>query len=61
MPNMDGLEAARRALALVAECRMVMLTTFDLDQYVYAARGWRQRLPLQGRHLRVPGHRYSPG
>ncbi|GAA2309339.1 response regulator transcription factor [Glycomyces scopariae] len=37
MPNMDGLEAARRILALAPACRVVMLTTFDLDRYVYAA------------------------
>ncbi|MFJ3857467.1 response regulator [Streptomyces sp. NPDC090085] len=37
MPNMDGLEAARRILAESPECRVIMLTTFDLDQYVYAA------------------------
>ncbi|RVU28463.1 response regulator transcription factor [Streptomyces antnestii] len=37
MPNMDGLEAARQVLALDPACRVVMLTTFDLDRYVYAA------------------------
>ncbi|MGW0394679.1 response regulator [Streptomyces sp. NPDC003042] len=37
MPNMDGLEAARRILAALPACRVIMLTTFDLDQYVYAA------------------------
>lgn len=37
MPGTDGLEAARRILALVPGCRVVMLTTFDLDHYVYAA------------------------
>ncbi|MEU0565568.1 response regulator transcription factor [Nonomuraea sp. NPDC005983] len=37
MPNMDGLEAARRILAEVPDCRVLMLTTFDLDHYVYAA------------------------
>ncbi|MBT2404235.1 MULTISPECIES: response regulator transcription factor [unclassified Streptomyces] len=37
MPNMDGLEAARRILAENPHCRVIMLTTFDLDQYVYAA------------------------
>jgi DNA-binding NarL/FixJ family response regulator len=37
MPNMDGLEAARRILELAPGCRVIMLTTFDLDQYVYAA------------------------
>jgi len=38
MPRMDGLEATRRILADgLSGCRIVMLTTFDLDEYVYAA------------------------
>ncbi|WP_215457484.1 response regulator transcription factor [Streptomyces sp. ATCC 21386] len=37
MPIMDGLEATRRILAANPECRVLMLTTFDLDRYVYAA------------------------
>ena len=39
MPEMDGLEATRRITAARAGCssRIIMLTTFDLDQYVYAA------------------------
>ncbi|MFI0815827.1 response regulator [Streptomyces sp. NPDC021098] len=37
MPNLDGLEAAKRVLRLLPECRVLMLTTFDLDRYVYAA------------------------
>ncbi|MDP4502817.1 response regulator [Nonomuraea turcica] len=37
MPHMDGLEAARRVLAHSPRCRVIMLTTFDLDRYVYAA------------------------
>jgi DNA-binding NarL/FixJ family response regulator len=39
MPTMDGLEATRRILAgqQTGDCRIIMLTTFDLDQYVYAA------------------------
>ena len=38
MPKLDGLEAARRILDSGLDgCRIVMLTTFDLDEYVYAA------------------------
>lgn len=37
MPNMDGLEAARLILRQAPECRVLMLTTFDLDRYVYEA------------------------
>jgi DNA-binding NarL/FixJ family response regulator len=39
MPEMDGLEATRRILRApaAASCRVIILTTFDLDQYVYAA------------------------
>ncbi|MEU0096723.1 response regulator transcription factor [Kribbella sp. NPDC006257] len=37
MPTMDGLEATRRILATPTDCRVLILTTFDLDQYVYAA------------------------
>ncbi|MGW6012524.1 response regulator [Streptomyces sp. NPDC055210] len=39
MPVMDGLEAARRITAdeRLAAVKVVMLTTFDLDEYVYGA------------------------
>ena len=44
MPELDGLEATRRILAARAaesgpgeEVRIIILTTFDLDQYVYGA------------------------
>jgi DNA-binding NarL/FixJ family response regulator len=38
MPNVDGLEATRRILAGRAEGpRVLILTTFDLDEYVYEA------------------------
>ena len=37
MPEMDGLEATRRILASRTDVRIIILTTFDLDQYVYAA------------------------
>ncbi|MEV6039456.1 response regulator transcription factor [Nonomuraea sp. NPDC052116] len=36
MPGMNGLEAARRILPDAAT-RVIMLTTFDLDEYVYEA------------------------
>ncbi|MEV6151278.1 response regulator transcription factor [Nonomuraea sp. NPDC052129] len=38
MPQMDGLEATRRILASgVEDTRVLILTTYDLDHYVYAA------------------------
>ena len=38
MPELDGLEATRRILGSgETECRVLILTTFDLDEYVYAA------------------------
>jgi DNA-binding NarL/FixJ family response regulator len=37
MPVMDGLEATRRILDRTPGCRVLMLTTFDLDRYVYRA------------------------
>ncbi len=37
MPNMDGIEATRRLCADSAHTRVVILTTFDLDEYVYDA------------------------
>ena len=37
MPNMDGIEATREITARHPEARVLMLTTFDLDDYVYAA------------------------
>jgi DNA-binding NarL/FixJ family response regulator len=37
MPGTDGLTAARTLLAGPAPWKIIMLTTFDLDEYVYAA------------------------
>jgi len=37
MPHVDGLEATRRINALGSPPRVVILTTFDLDEYVYEA------------------------
>ena len=37
MPNLDGIEATRRLTVLPQPPRVLMLTTFDLDEYVYEA------------------------
>jgi DNA-binding NarL/FixJ family response regulator len=37
MPHMDGIEATARIVADETSARVLMLTTFDLDDYVYAA------------------------
>jgi DNA-binding NarL/FixJ family response regulator len=37
MPGLDGLEATRQLLARADPPRVLMLTTFDLDEYVYDA------------------------
>lgn len=39
MPEMDGLEATRRLTAdsRTSSCRVLILTTFDLDEYVFEA------------------------
>ena len=39
MPDLDGIEATRRIVADTGEsgCHVLILTTFDLDEYVFAA------------------------
>jgi DNA-binding NarL/FixJ family response regulator len=37
MPELDGLQATRRILAEGGGARILILTTFDLDEYVYEA------------------------
>jgi DNA-binding NarL/FixJ family response regulator len=37
MPHLDGLAASERILASDARVRILMLTTFDLDEYVFRA------------------------
>ena len=39
MPELDGLEATRRILAADPAARILILTTFDLDEYIYEALG----------------------
>jgi len=37
MPRLDGVEATRRIVASGSPARVLILTTYDLDEYVYAA------------------------
>jgi DNA-binding NarL/FixJ family response regulator len=37
MPDVDGLEATRQIIAADPAARVLILTTFDLDEYVYEA------------------------
>ena len=37
MPELDGIEATTRLVASGSRSRVLMLTTFDLDEYVYRA------------------------
>lgn len=36
MPGIDGIEATRRIVATASATRVLILTTFDLDEYAYA-------------------------
>ena len=51
MPVLDGIEATRLIAADEhCETKVLVLTTFDLDEYVYAARARRRQwVPAQGR------------
>ena len=37
MPGTNGIEATARLVARLPQCRVVILTTFDLDEYAFAA------------------------
>jgi DNA-binding NarL/FixJ family response regulator len=37
MPELDGLQATREILAATPDARILILTTFDLDEYIYEA------------------------
>ncbi len=37
MPGVDGLEATRQIHQTLPEVKVIVLTTFDLDEYIYAA------------------------
>ena len=65
MPGLDGLEATRRIVAghdrqpaAGPPPRIMILTTFDLDEYVYAAlQAGAERVPAEGRDARTPRRR----
>ena len=60
MPDMDGIEATRKITAdpQTSAVRVLILTTFDLDEYVFAAlRAVLQRLPAQGHPAGRPAGR----
>ena len=52
MPGLErGIEATSPARSGRVQKQILMLTTFNLDEYVYhALRDGAQRLPAQGRH-----------
>ena len=52
MPVLDGLEATRLLVSSHSTCRVLILTTFDLDQYVYDA----MRAGASGFLLKDVGH-----
>ena len=63
MPELDGLEATRRILAADNAARILILTTFDLDEYVYEALRSRTTLPSSSsaRSASLPAEtRFSP-
>ena len=50
MPDVDGIEATRRIVVDETSPRVLVLTTFDLDEYrLRRAPRRRERLPAQGR------------
>ncbi|HEX2411593.1 MAG TPA: hypothetical protein VHJ39_10535 [Solirubrobacteraceae bacterium] len=56
MPVLDGIAATRELVEGPPDDgpRVLVLTTFDLDEYVFEALRGRQRVPAQGRAPGVP-------
>jgi DNA-binding NarL/FixJ family response regulator len=64
MPELDGLEATRRLLAGDGRSRVLILTTFDADEYVYeamkaGASGFLLK-DVRPEHSRMPSGRSRP-
>ena len=56
MPELDGIEATQRLQAAGTATRVLILTTFDLNQYVYEA----MRAGASGFLLKYPATSSSP-
>lgn len=56
MPVLDGVAATREITASAVATRVLVLTTYGLDSYVYGAlKGRRGRVPAQGHPTEPPG------
>jgi CheY-like chemotaxis protein len=62
MPVIDGIEATRRITSdpATATVKVVVLTTFDVDEYVRCFARWCERVAAQGR-VAGAGVRRGPG
>ena len=61
MPGRDGIDACAE-ITSASEARVIILTTFDLDEYVVRRdQGRRLRVPPQGRATRGPASRDPHG
>ena len=62
MPELDGLQATRRIIAADGDARILVLTTFDLDEYVYEAlRAGASGFRPEGRLARAADRRHPHG
>ena len=64
MPNLDGIEATRRLAGpgVADPVRVLILTTYDVDEYVFAAPAGRGlRVPAQAHLARGPGRGGADG
>ena len=62
MPGVDGIEATRQIVARDPAARVLILTTFDLDEYAFAAlRAGASGFVLKDVPLRVQGRAARDG